>query len=180
LGLALLQSQRQTLVESVQGERRASAAYPAHSAALETSTCIELELQMKDRRTIVLVGDSLLMDTVEASLGDSQEFGVMRIYTTVTDIAKCLESLCPDAIIFDWDVPQAEFVLSMLRNRPGIPLIGLDVTCSKAIALFSEQHITLTVNDLAEVVKTHISGKVGPVECSGGATPQEREPEGCQ
>jgi len=119
---------------------------------------------MENRRIVVLVGDSLLMDTVEASLGENQEFGVMRIYTTVTNIADRLKSLYPDAIIFDWDTPHSEFVLSLLKNQPGIPLLGLDVTCSKATALFSEQHLTLTINDLARVVKTHTSGKTRAIE----------------
>jgi hypothetical protein len=128
---------------------------------------------MKDRRIIVLVGDSLLMDTVEASLGDNQEFGVMRMYSTVTNIAGHLESLRPDAIIFDWDAPHAEFVLSMLRNQPGIPLVGLDVTCSKAIALFSERHITTTVNDLVKVLGMQIAGRTRTVEFIGDTAVDE-------
>ncbi len=119
---------------------------------------------MENRRIVVLIGDSLLMDTVEASLGENQAFGVMRIYTTVTGIADRLKSLYPDAIIFDWDTPHLGFVLSFLKNQPGIPLLGLDVTCSKVIALFSEQHLTLTINDLARVVKAHTSGKTRAIE----------------
>lgn len=122
---------------------------------------------MKDRRIVALVGDSLLMDTIEASLGDSQEFGVMRMYSTVTDIAGRLESLCPDAIIFDWDTPHAEFVLPILRNQPGLPLMGLDVTCSKVIALFSERHITTTVQDLSKVLKVQMACKTRNVEFIG-------------
>ena len=90
---------------------------------------------MENRRIVVLVGDSLLLDTVEASLGERREFGVMRIYTTVTNIAERVKSLYPDAIIFDWDTPHLGFVLSFLKDRPGVPLLGLDVTRSKAIAL---------------------------------------------
>jgi hypothetical protein len=123
---------------------------------------------MDNRRLVVLVGDSLLMDTVEASLGENQEFGVMRIYTTVTDIAARLQSLYPDAVVFDWDAPHVEFVLDMLKQRSGVPLLGLDVTCSQVTALTSEQHLTLTVNDLARVVKAHSAGKTGPAEPSPG------------
>jgi len=117
------------------------------------------------------------MDTVEASLGESQEFGVMRIYTTVTDIAARLQSLRPDAVIFDWDAPHAEFVLSMLKQWPGVPLLGLDVTCSKVTALTSEQHLTLTVNDLARVVKTHTADTTGPAEPAPDAVLEKQGPE---
>jgi len=124
---------------------------------------------MENRRIVVLVGDSLLMDTVEASLGENQEFGVMRMYTTVTDIAARLQSLNPDAVIFDWDAPHVDFVLTMLKQRPGVPLLGLDVTCSQVTALSSEQHLTLTVNDLARVVRAHTAGTAGPLEPAPGA-----------
>ena len=124
---------------------------------------------MENRRIVVLVGDSLLMDTVEASLGEDQEFGVMRMYTTVTDIAERLQSLCPDAVIFDWDAPHVDFVLAMLKQRPGVPLLGLDVTCSQVTVLCSEQHLTLTVNDLARVVRRHCAVQAGLAEPAPGA-----------
>jgi hypothetical protein len=117
------------------------------------------------------------MDTVEASLGEDQEFGVMRMYTTVTDIAARLQSLNPDAVIFDWDAPHADFVLAMLRQRPGVPLLGLDVTCSQVTALSSEQHLTLTVNDLARVVRTHSAGRAGSLELAPGAVLEKQGPE---
>lgn len=131
---------------------------------------------MDNRRLVVLVGDSLLMDTVEASLGESQEFGVMRMYTTVTDIAARLHSLSPDAIIFDWDVPHAGFVLAMLKQWPGVPLLGLDVTCSQVTVLCSEQHLTLTVDDLARVVKACTAGKTGPAEPAPGTVLEKQGP----
>jgi len=112
---------------------------------------------MEERRMVVLFGDSLLMDTVEASLGNRQELGVMRIHTTVTDVEERLKSICPDLIIFDLDAPHSQFVLPFLRDQPGVPLLGLDVTCSRAIALSSQHYITLTANDLVQVIQIQTS-----------------------
>ena len=50
---------------------------------------------MDDRRIVVLFGDSLLMDTVEASLGENPELGVMRVHTNVPDIGARLKSVQP-------------------------------------------------------------------------------------
>ena len=135
---------------------------------------------MEHRRIVVLVGDSLLMDTVEASLEKDQEFGVMRMHTTVTDIAERLKSLCPDAIMFDWDAPHPEFLLSFLKDRPGVPLLGLDVTCSKVITLCSQEHITLTVDDLAKVVKLHTTDKTRTIEHSSDKKLKKHRREICQ
>ena len=121
---------------------------------------------MEERRIVVLFGDSLLMDTVEASLGDRQDLGVMRIHTTIPNVVERLKSLCPDLIIFDLDAPHSQFVLPLLRDLPGVPLLGLDVTCSKAIALSSQHYITLTANDLAQLIHMQTSHRDREVEYS--------------
>jgi hypothetical protein len=107
---------------------------------------------MTHRRIVVLYGDSLLMDTVEASLGDNQELGVMRVHSSVTGVAERLKSLEPDVVIFDWDGTRTDFIAPFLREQPGVPLLGLDITCSTVIVLCSQQFITPTVNDLAQVI----------------------------
>jgi hypothetical protein len=108
---------------------------------------------MDDRRIIVLFGDSLLMDTVEASLGDNPELGVMRMHTNVPNIGERLQKLQPHLIIFDWDAPHCHFVLPFLREQAGIPLLGLDVTCSKAIMLCSQNYTVLTADQLSELIQ---------------------------
>ena len=108
---------------------------------------------MKKRQLVVLYGDSLLMDTVEASLGDdSPALGVVRMHTTVPDAAERLKSLHPDLVIFELDTLHSQVVLSFLRDRPGTPLLGLDLTCSKVIALSSHQYTALTTDDLIQVI----------------------------
>ncbi len=112
---------------------------------------------MEERRTVVLFGDSLLMDAVEAGLSDKQELGVMRIYTPVTGIEEQLMSLGPDVVIFDLDAPHLEFIIHFLRDHPGVPLLGLDVTSSKVIVISSQQHTTLTADDLAQMIQLQTS-----------------------
>ena len=112
---------------------------------------------MENRWTVVLFGSSLLMDTVEASLGDQRELGVLRIHTTVVDVKERLGSLRPDLVIFDLDVPHPQLILSLLKDHPGVPLLGLGVTRSTVVALSSERYDVLTANDLAEVIHRQIA-----------------------
>jgi hypothetical protein len=104
------------------------------------------------------------MDTIEVSLGDNPELGVMRIHTTVPNIGGRLKALDPDAVIFDWDAPHTEFVLPFLREQPGVPLLGLDVTRSEVVAVCSQRYLALTVDDLARVVKGHASAEPSALE----------------
>lgn len=108
---------------------------------------------MINDQVVVLFGDSLLMDAVEASLGDRQGVSVVRIPTTIHNVEAYIDSLTPDFIIFDWDAPYTEVIISFLRYRPGIPLLGIDVATSRVIALSSLPYPALAVSDLAQVVR---------------------------
>ena len=112
---------------------------------------------MDDRRLVVLFGDSLLMDTIEASLSENESLGVMRIHTTVPDVGERLKKLQPHLVIFDWDAPHCQFALPFLREQAGIPLLGLDVTSSKAIMLCSQEHTVLTAEELGNLIQAKTS-----------------------
>ncbi len=124
----------------------------------------KLEFLMENRRTILLVGDSLLMDTVEASLNGKQELGVMRLHSGVGNMEECIKSLSPDMVIFDWDTSFSQFALSMLRDQPGVPLLGLDVSSSTVIVLSSQQFTPLSVSDLTLVIQMQASRQTRHIE----------------
>jgi hypothetical protein len=119
------------------------------------------EPKPEDGRLIVLYGDSLLMDTVEASLEANHDLGLMRIHATVADLGGRLESLCPDLIIVDLNTSHSHQVIPFLWNHPGIPMLGLDVTYDRVVALSSEQHEVQSVGELAELVEKHASNGNG-------------------
>ncbi len=119
---------------------------------------------MDNSRLVVLFGDSLLMDGVEASLRASQSLGVMRILDTVTDLKKCLQALQPDMVIFDWDTPQSQLIISILRDQPGITLLGLDVHSRKVIIVSSHQYTPMSANDLVRVIQSQSFHKVRGVD----------------
>ena len=110
---------------------------------------------MKNQRTVALVGDSLFMDTVEASLKSQRGMNVVRIQGYVRDVKACVESVHPDLVIFDWDTYYSRFVMLILKEQPSIPFIGLDVSSRKVIAMSSQQYTPLTVNDLTQVIQLY-------------------------
>jgi NAD(P)H-hydrate repair Nnr-like enzyme with NAD(P)H-hydrate dehydratase domain len=132
----------------------------AHGRAEETKS--------EEGRLVVLYGDSLLMDTIEASLDACQDLGVMRIHATVTDVGGRLESLCPDLIIVDLNTPHSQQIVPFLWDHPGIPMLGLDITCGRVVAMSCEPYLVQSVSDLAELVDKHTSN-------GNGRRAQERE-----
>ena len=128
---------------------------------------------MDNRHIVVLFGDSLLMDTVEASLSDGQEIGVMRIHASVPNIVDRLKTIRPDLVIFDWDTPHCQFVLPFLREQPGTPMLGLDVTCSRAISLGSQAHTVYTAEELGGVIRRQTSSELKTGEPGERCGPRE-------
>jgi hypothetical protein len=118
---------------------------------------------MADQQLVVLFGDSLLMDTVEANLAGNPQVGLIRIHPTVTDVAARLQAVGPDLVIVDLNAPQSGRVLPFLRDQPGVPLLGLDVTCGRAIVLSGRSYTPRTAGDLAHLIAACTGeDRVGP------------------
>jgi hypothetical protein len=129
---------------------------------------------MGEQRIVALYGDTLLMDAVEASLEDTQDLGVIRIHNTVNDVVERMKALGPDLVIFDVNDPNSWFVFALLRERPGIPLLCLDITRSKVIALNCQQFTTLTAQELAEVIQSQTAKRASKGERDSIALSGER------
>jgi hypothetical protein len=106
---------------------------------------------------VVLLGDSVLIESVAVSLGGSRVLGVTRIDTLAANIEECLVSLKPDLVVFELDSPYSPLAFSYLRERSCVQLVGLDLTCSRVIVLDSQQHAMRTMSELAHVVQALFS-----------------------
>jgi hypothetical protein len=118
---------------------------------------------MEKRPLVVLLGGSLLMDGVAVSLAAPQLWKVIRLDIDALDIGECIgecmESLDPDLIVFELDSPWSSSILSLIKDQPGVLLIGLDLSRSRAIVLDSHQHLTQTMDDLCQVVQSEANEK---------------------
>jgi hypothetical protein len=121
---------------------------------------------MIKRPLVVLLGDSVLIDGVAVSLGGCPELGVARIDTLVIDIEACIKSLKPDLVVFELDSPYSAHILSLLREQPGIQLVGLDLTSNRVLVLNSRQHKTRSMDEFSHVI--HIIAGRGARSQKGG------------
>jgi len=93
------------------------------------------------------------MDGVAVSLTGEQMPNLVRLEAECKEIREQLNSLEPDVIVFELETPKAQSIISLLKDRPGMLLIGLDTDCCQAIVLNSRQHLTQSMNDLQNVVQ---------------------------
>jgi hypothetical protein len=120
---------------------------------------------------VVLLGDSLFLDGLEASLADVHDLCVFRIHNWYVDGGRQLCSLCPDLVVFELAARHLPSVISCLTELPDVPLIGLDLNRSQAVALTGHHHTTRTASELANVIRMYTSdsgdyGSLGPTSTS--------------
>jgi hypothetical protein len=117
------------------------------------------EKLMEHHRLILLYGDSLLMDAVEASLADRQEIDLVRVRSAILDFETRVKSLCPDLVIFDFDTIHSQFVIPLLRARPDVPLVGLDFNSNQVVVLSGQAYTARTAQELARLLQSQTAGQ---------------------
>jgi hypothetical protein len=110
---------------------------------------------MDDQQIIVLFGDSLLLDSVEAGLAHDEGWSVIRLRTPVPEVAARLQRLDPSLVIFDLDGVNFGSLMPFLKMKPGVPLLGLDINCSNVVALACDHYRALSLRDLKDVILRH-------------------------
>ena len=100
---------------------------------------------------IVLVGHSVLLDTVAAGLRRFPDIEIIPLPAPPLGMEP-LAALRPDVILFDVgaDFPQCAF--DLLQRRPGLRLIGLDADRNRAVVWSGQQLNELSLGELAAIL----------------------------
>lgn len=117
---------------------------------------------MANKRTVALFGDTLLIDSIEASLSSQQELGLVRINTQVANVVEHLRKLNPDLIIFDSDDPQSKFVVPFLQVQSRIPLLCLNGSRSTIVALTAQHFTAQSASELTRAIQGRVLAAVSP------------------
>lgn len=128
---------------------------------------------MDDAHLIVLFGDSLLLDSVEASLSRDAQCSVMRLRTAAPEVAARLQVLRPDLVIFDLDGAHFRSLMPFVKVRPGVPLLGVDINCPNVVGLACHHYTAFNVDDLKDVIQHHLDTSTldQPTAAPTGALP---------
>jgi hypothetical protein len=107
---------------------------------------------MQQLQTLVLFGDSLVIDVVEACLNSNPNYETRRIFATDTHIPHQLNKLKPGLIIFDVDTGNLQPILRYLQSHQQIPLLGLSADSNDAVVLCSQAFKIPDSRQLAQIV----------------------------
>ena len=107
-------------------------------------------------RTIAILGDSLLMAGLGASMRDQDALQVLQIKDDWQDLPERLAALHPDAVIFDLDTAEAGLLLNLLTQCYGLLFLGLGIVGNRAVAFSSHAHTALSASDLVGLIEREV------------------------
>ncbi len=111
---------------------------------------------MTDQRRILLYGDSLILGSVGAVLGNWRDFDVIALSPPLPGLAAVSE-LTPDAVIFDIETTRPETVFSLLDTQPGLLLLGVSPDGNVMRVWSGRELREVSSTGLKDVIEEHLA-----------------------
>ena len=110
---------------------------------------------------VILYGNSMFLAGIKAELEQRTSLELITVEARYHDAAVLIDSCDPCVVLFDLATQHPAFALALLRERPGLLLIGVDPSHDELL-LFSSQPVeALSISDLVEVINKEISIAAG-------------------
>jgi hypothetical protein len=105
-----------------------------------------------EKQRVILYGKSVILGSVGAGLRDVAGLEIVALDTPLPTKQRLAE-LSPDVIIFDLAAAHPEAALLLLRERPGLLLVGVDPASDELLILSSQQERAVAMADLLRVIQ---------------------------
>ncbi len=109
---------------------------------------------MEKRQHIVILGNSLILGVIGESLLHSGRFTLTSL--VYPEEMKELESMPPDAILFDLEMPHMESVFSLTEHHPHLLLIGISPDTNIVRMWVGRQMRELSMQGLQDAIKDQL------------------------
>ncbi len=106
-------------------------------------------------QTVVVIGNSLLMSSIGASLQACAGLQVLAVDAEAHDAACRLGMLQPDVVLFDLGAARPDFAMTLLKAQPDLLLIGVDLATNQALVLCGQRTRAYTTEDLVQLIQRH-------------------------
>ena len=105
----------------------------------------------KTGQVVALLGGSVLMDSIEASLSSEPGLNIVRLSGDPS--APVLWPAEPDLILTDLNELRQRTILIYLKRFPDTPMLGIDATPHGPIAMSMEPYSVRSIEDLTAVIR---------------------------
>jgi hypothetical protein len=106
-----------------------------------------------ERTRVVVYGSSLSMAGIAASLRAEAGLEVVCVDPHAPTVRPSLGEIDPAAIAFDLNDPSPGLDITLMRERPGMLLIGVDPSSDELLVLSCCSARALSVADLVRVIR---------------------------
>jgi len=103
---------------------------------------------------LVLYGNSVFLAGIQMELERDHEFELelLTVEAGSPNVIVLLRECKPCAVLFDLGMDQPSFVIPMLREQPGLLMIGVDASSDEMLVLISHPVQALAVRDLVHLI----------------------------
>ncbi len=84
---------------------------------------------------VMLIGNSVLLAGIKAELESRKEYELVTVAVGGPEAAALVRLRRPRAVIFDLAAPDPYFALTLLRDQPGLRVIGVDPSSDQLLVL---------------------------------------------
>lgn len=104
------------------------------------------------KKCVVIFGRSLNLAGIGACLKHEEDLVIFEIDPQDPDARQQLEDLTPEVILFDLTDPPNELDMALLRNKPGLLLIGVDPSNDEVLFLKGHSSRVVTAVELSQLI----------------------------
>jgi hypothetical protein len=101
---------------------------------------------------LVLYGNSIFLAGIKAELEQQVALKLITIESGCTDAANLIRDCNPCLVLFDLASEQPGLAVSLLREQPGLMLIGVDPSSDELLVLSGQPQPALSMADLVKVI----------------------------
>jgi hypothetical protein len=107
---------------------------------------------MKNKRTVLLFGESLIIATIGTFLHNREELEVVHLEAELPGSHDAIQRISPDVILFDVATVRMETALSFLEDQPNLRLIGINLSSGTMLVLCGHHTRAMTADDLFQTI----------------------------
>ena len=114
---------------------------------------------MANQPHVLLLGASVLMDSVAESLTKQEFTNVIRSSSNYQETMEFVNSLHPDLIVYELNSVNVDPILSIIRDQTDTSHLAIDMNCNQVILLDCQRKQTESMQELCDLVSHEVKQK---------------------